>query len=681
DLSMDVEADLGIDSIKRVEIMGELRDRFPASANATPEALGELRTLGDIIEFVGGTPATTPPATTPTPAPAPAPTTTPAAPPAATQTPPAAPASADDVTAVLLAVVEQKTGYPADMLDLSMDVEADLGIDSIKRVEIMGELRDRFPTSANATPEALGELRTLADIIGFVGEGAGLPKADGATGIARMQARLTTLPAADQLLDAYGDRPVALLSGATTPLAESVAAALRAKGWQIGTGAPDLVLHFAPENPQTWREATDALTDALLQAGRHPQPTDHRTAFIAVSRIDGKLGLDEPEGPKALLGGLSGLTNTLAIEAPHLFTRTVDLSPGLPDDTATRLLLQELEDADPTPTKIGIDTNGTRHTPTLTEDTPAPTELPEPGPHDLFVVTGGARGVTAACAIGLARRYRTNLLLLGRTPNTGIPAYLRTIPEDGLKAAIIAHTRAQGAKPLPREVEKTFKNVLAQREIQATLDAIRATGAQAEYLAVDVTDAEATREALRHHRITGVVHGAGVLADQLIVDKKAEDVAAVLGTKLHGLKSVLDAVDEPKHVLLFSSVAGFFGNRGQSDYAMANEALNRVAVQLRTTLPNSRVTSVVWGAWAGGMVTPELERMFTERGVTLIPLTTGVDYFTEQFTKERSADVITVIGPDTPLSTREITAHTGTVRRSTTPLVNDPVLADHAING
>ncbi|MFI9815031.1 type I polyketide synthase [Saccharothrix variisporea] len=689
DLSMDVEADLGIDSIKRVEIMGELRERFPNSANATPEALGELRTLGDIIEFVGGTPAAPTPAT-PAPAPAPTPTAAPTAAPtqaAPTQAAPtqaaATPApAAEDVTAVLLSVVEQKTGYPADMLDLSMDVEADLGIDSIKRVEIMGELRERFPNSANATPEALGELRTLADIIGFVGEGADLPKADGATGIARMQARLTTLPAADQLLDAYGDRPVALLSGAATPLAERVAAALRAKGWQIGTGAPDLVLHFAPEAPQTWHEATEALTEALLAAARHPAPAERRTGFVVVSRIDGRLGMAEPTGPGALLGGLSGLTNTLAIEAPGLFTRTVDLSPELSDDDAARLLLLELEDADPTPTKIGIDTHGTRHTLTAANtETPAPTEVPEPGPHDLFVVTGGARGVTAACAIGLARRYRTNLLLLGRTPHTGVPAHLRAVPEDGLKAAIIAHTRAQGGKPLPREVEKIYKNVLAQREIQATLDAIRATGAQAEYLAVDVTDAEATREALRPYRITGVVHGAGVLADQLIVDKKAEDVAAVLGTKLHGLKSVLDAVDEPKHVLLFSSVAGFFGNRGQSDYAMANEALNRVAVQLRATLPNSRVTSVVWGAWAGGMVTPELERMFSERGVTLIPLATGVDFFTEQFTAQRSADVVTIVGPDTPLSTREITTETGTVRRSTAPLVGDPVLADHAIGG
>ncbi|XVV07980.1 SDR family NAD(P)-dependent oxidoreductase [Actinosynnema sp. CA-248983] len=306
---------------------------------------------------------------------------------------------------------------------------------------------------------------------------------------------------------------------------------------------------------------------------------------------------------------------------------------------------------------------------------------PEPGPQDTFVVTGGARGVTAACAIGLAKRYKTRLLLLGRTEKTGEPAHLRDIPEEHLKAAIIAHLRAEGGKPLPKDVEKTFKNVLAQREIQSTLDSIKAAGAQAEYIAVDVTDAEATANALRPHHITGIVHGAGVLADQLIVDKKAEDVRAVLGAKLHGLRSVLDAVGEPRHILLFSSVAGFFGNRGQSDYAMANEALNRVAVQLRRELPASRVTSVVWGAWAGGMVTPELERMFTERGVTLISLQTGVDYFTEQFTEARSADVVTVVGPNAPLSTREITEPTGTVRRSTAPLVGDPVLADHAIGG
>ncbi|MCI0385747.1 phosphopantetheine-binding protein [Streptomyces sp. CNQ085] len=74
--------------------------------------------------------------------------------------------------------VAEKTGYPVDMLETSMDVEADLGIDSIKRVEIMGSLRDRFPGSASADPEKLAELRTLDDIIAFVsGAAAGAEEA------------------------------------------------------------------------------------------------------------------------------------------------------------------------------------------------------------------------------------------------------------------------------------------------------------------------------------------------------------------------------------------------------------------------------------------------------------------------------------------------------------------------
>ncbi|WP_267887591.1 phosphopantetheine-binding protein, partial [Streptomyces viridochromogenes] len=85
--------------------------------------------------------------------------------PASQQPPPPQPtsstASADDIAAALLDIVSQKTGYPAEMLDLGMDVEADLGIDSIKRVEIMGILQERFPSPTPVGPEQLAELRTL----------------------------------------------------------------------------------------------------------------------------------------------------------------------------------------------------------------------------------------------------------------------------------------------------------------------------------------------------------------------------------------------------------------------------------------------------------------------------------------------------------------------------------------
>ena len=169
DLSMDMEADLGIDSIKRVEILGALQERHPDLPKVEPQALAELRTLDQILEYVraAGQPAASAGPAVPTSAAAPSITATPApvAPPAADS---AVAAGVEALTQALLAIVSEKTGYPADMLDLSMDMEADLGIDFIKRVEILGALQERHPGLPKVEPQALAELRTLSQIVGHL---------------------------------------------------------------------------------------------------------------------------------------------------------------------------------------------------------------------------------------------------------------------------------------------------------------------------------------------------------------------------------------------------------------------------------------------------------------------------------------------------------------------------------
>lgn len=202
---------------------------------------------------------------------------------------------------------------------------------------------------------------------------------------------------------------------------------------------------------------------------------------------------------------------------------------------------------------------------------------------------------------------------------------------------------------------------------------------------MDITDPQATAAALAPHkaRITGLVHGAGVLADQLIANKKASEVERVFAPKLTGLRAVTAALDPEtlRHVVLFSSVAGFFGNRGQSDYAMANEVLNAWASSWKQRHPAARVTSLNWGAWDSGMVSPEVKAVFQERGITLIPVDTGARMFTEQFAPERAGDVVTVLGPTTPLSEPERTATTATVtvERPLAALENEQILTDHVI--
>ena len=170
ELSMDMEADLGIDSIKRVEIFGALTKQYPSMSGINPQELTELRTLGEIVSYVNqnaqgsleqniGVPATVKVSSNGIKAV----NTTITAPPTST-------GSDSDLSKMLLEVVSEKTGYPAEMLELGMDLEADLGIDSIKRVEIFGALTKQYPSMSGINPQELTELRTLGEIVDYVGK-------------------------------------------------------------------------------------------------------------------------------------------------------------------------------------------------------------------------------------------------------------------------------------------------------------------------------------------------------------------------------------------------------------------------------------------------------------------------------------------------------------------------------
>jgi acyl carrier protein len=74
-----------------------------------------------------------------------------------------------DLPTLMLGVVAEKTGYPAEMLTLDMDLEGDLGVDSIKRVEILSAVQEQAPELAGIDASSLGALRTLGEIVEAMG--------------------------------------------------------------------------------------------------------------------------------------------------------------------------------------------------------------------------------------------------------------------------------------------------------------------------------------------------------------------------------------------------------------------------------------------------------------------------------------------------------------------------------
>jgi acyl carrier protein/NAD(P)-dependent dehydrogenase (short-subunit alcohol dehydrogenase family) len=189
DLSMALDADLGIDSIKRVEILSALQERLPEAPPVKPEELGALQTLGQIVAYLQAGMGEGAPAAAMTVA-----------------LPVDGGGDSAEVAAVLLAVVADKTGYPQEMLELNMALDADLGIDSIKRVEILSALQERLPALPAVKPEELGVLQTLGQIVTHLSSGIHRATPAGSAPAATASAALERAAVATALLGVIADK-------------------------------------------------------------------------------------------------------------------------------------------------------------------------------------------------------------------------------------------------------------------------------------------------------------------------------------------------------------------------------------------------------------------------------------------------------------------------------------------
>ncbi|WP_223913392.1 type I polyketide synthase [Geobacter sp. AOG1] len=698
DLEMGMDADLGIDSIKRVEILSTLQERLPGAPAIGPEHLGSLRTLGEIARHLGAGAA-----------------------PVAAAVP--APATVNNVAETLLAVVSEKTGYPVEMLDLEMGMDADLGIDSIKRVEILSTLQERLPGAPAIGPEHLGSLRTLGEIARHLGAGAA-PASEPSS--------LPVTPVADTGVPADAAKPALSVSpiGRSTivpvPLDtndSTISVAAGGEFWVVDDGSPfttelcailrdrGVTSRLVSTHEQSLHSpallsglvvtapflGTDDLfleEAFLLLQGAAPALRQAGTAggalFATISRLDGAFGA-APDGQLSdpLSGGLAGLAKTASHEWPEVACRAIDLGQFADPAAAACAVADELFRSGPL--EVGLTPEG-RSTLALTNlpAAPVPSAIPvDKG--DLVVITGGGRGVTAAAAIAFAEACQPVLLILGRSaaPSTEPEWLLNLTEEPRIKRAILEQA---GGKLHPREIEERFRTVIAGRELSATMARIEAAGGRALYRSVDIRDGAAVGAVIEEIRreygpVRGIVHGAGVLADRLIVDKSREQFTAVYGTKVDGLRALLAATrdDSLRFIALFSSTTGRFGRTGQVDYAVANEVLNKLAQVEMRRRPACRTVSINWGPWDGGMVTPALKKVFTGEGIGLIGLAEGGDFLVREIAaSDGPVEVVALAtAPGSPATVQTAVRSKNLTEALTLTLTVDdyPFLRSHVLDG
>ena len=557
----------------------------------------------------------------------------------------AVPAAAVDPMELVLSIVSERTGYPIETLGVDLDLEADLSIDSIKRIEIIGELAQRLGLrvengagDADAIVEELATRKTLRALVAWLTERLAAD-ATPAPPASELEEMITTAPAPSEIRryrlevrpapaplnghSTFAGVRFAICDGADAGL--ELGARLRAEGAEVRHVAPgdaieavDVFVDLAiVDGVSSMRGLFERVRGAAIGGARQ----------VLVATMHGDLG-------RAGVGGPAGLVKTLAAEWPNITARVVHLDGG---DTAA-LLHAELHAADDH-IEIGY-VGGTRSCLEVVPATLAQLgEGAEPAldASSIVLVTGGARGITAKAAIALAQKYGCRIELVGRSP---LPA-----DED---PSLAPATDARALRSLlgkivstPAEIEVRCLRVLADREIRATLATL---GDRATYHVVDVRT-PAFGELIddlyrRHGRIDGVIHGAGVLEDKLMRHKTGESFERVFATKLAGAQTLaLRLRDDVRLVVLFSSISGAFGNRGQADYAAGGDALDKIAWALQRRIAG-RVVSIDWGPWSGTGMAVDLEREYSRRGIGLIDPARGVEALLAELYGGRDEQVI-----------------------------------------
>ncbi len=683
DLELDLEADLGIDTVKQAETFASVRQAFGIPRDENLQ-LRDFPTLRHVLKFVYDK---KPELRAPAPQPV-----------AAVEAPAAdSGVATGEVEQKVLGIVAEVTGYPPEMLDLELDLEADLGIDTVKQAETFASIRQAFDIQRDENLQ-LREFPTLRRVLEFVYQ----KRPD----LRTAQARIDAPVAAPAAPDAPLEPPVAPASfEEAAKIAHRVAVSrlrpqlkhFQSTGVELDSssrvlvmldqggvgkalvgrleklGVTVLAVEDAPEADElasrieewlsqgpiqgvywlpaldsegslweipdlaAWREALRVRVKLLYTAMRtlYAGFDQAGTFLVSATRLGGRHGYDEHGAVSPLGGPVAGFTKAFKRERGASLVKVVDFEASRKTAAFADLLIDETL-RDPGVVEIGYQ-DDQRWTVALQEQAVDDGRPALPlGPETVFVVTGAAGSIVSAIVADLAAASGGVFHLFDLTPepdpeNSDLARLGRD--REGLKRDLFERIKARGERATPALVEK---ELAALERSKAALDAIRSVrraGGQAHYRSVDLTRPEAVAEAMRHVRQTSgrvdvLLHAAGLEISRFLPDKSPAEFNLVFDVKSDGWFNLLHSMgDMPLGAtVVFSSIAGRFGNGGQTDYSSANDLLCKTTSSFRNTRPEVRGVAIDWTAWSGiGMASRgSIPKMMEVAGIDMLAPEAGI---------------------------------------------------------
>jgi acyl transferase domain-containing protein/acyl carrier protein len=706
DLDLDLEADLGVDTVKQAEMFAAIREIYniPRDEN---RKLRDYPTLAHVIRFVYESRPDL--AGAETIAPAREVVAKPANVAASHEEIVATQLPTDDlIKETVLQIVAEKTGYPPEMLDLDLDLEADLGIDTVKQAEMFAAVRAAYNIPRDEALK-LRDFPTLAHVIQFAQAGlvrAAQAATDAASATIEADTVLAT-PAAKAPRPAVPSFDAAdrIPRRVPVPTLRPPLAICKTTGVRLGPGSRVLVasdregvadalaqqlentgvevlrlftaldsdalvrqldtwlgarpvqgVYWLPaldsEEPiqsmdlAAWHEALRVRLKALYATMRrlYGQVAAPGTFLLSATRLGGQHGYDEAGAFAPMGGAIVGFTKTYKRERPESLVKAVDFEANRSASEIAQLLIDETL-RDPGAVEIGYKT-GLRWTVGLREQ---PVDDGQPGlaldESTVFVVTGAAGSIVSAITADLAAASSGTFYLLDLVPepDANNPDLDRFVTDkDGLKRELFARIQARGERATPALVEKELAALERAQAALSAINAVRAAGGTAHYFSVNLADADGVArviEQVRKHsgRIGVLVHAAGLERSHFLPDKDQREFDLVFDVKADGWFNLLHAIgDMPlAATVAFSSIAGRFGNAGQTDYSAANDLLCKYTSSFRTTRPQTRGIVIDWTAWGGiGMATRgSIPKMMELAGIDMLPPDAGIPWIRRELTK------------------------------------------------
>jgi NAD(P)-dependent dehydrogenase (short-subunit alcohol dehydrogenase family) len=603
------------------------------------------------------------------------------------------------VTQRVLQIVSEITGYPTDMLDLDLDLEADLGIDTVKQAETFAAIRGQYdiprdenlklrdyPSIAHAIQfvrERRPELGTATSGAGQAGAAAGdtkeageddeegarpdIPRGDmaAAQALPRRVPRPLLRPALELCKPtgvSLGENTRVLLMPDEGGVGKALAGRLEKRGVTVLTPQPgcdrpalqaqleqwlqqgpiqgvywlpalDIEAEVAEMDLAQWRAALERRVKLLYLTMRTLFPLfDSAAAFLLVAtRLGGVHGYGDGGAIAPMGGAVTGFAKAFARERPAALVKALDFANSRKTASLADVLIEEAL-SDPGCVEIGIAGErrwGIAATQQQLADDGEGLSLDS---DSVFLVTGAAGSIVSAITADLAANSGGTFYLMDLVPEPDpADADLRRVnaDRDALKRDIFERLKAQGERATPAAVEKQLAVLERSAAALAAIEAVQRAGGSCRYLQTDLTDSDAVAAAVsvvaaEQERIDVLLHAAGLEISHVLPDKPEREFDLVFDVKCDGWFNLLRAIgDMPlAAAVVFSSIAGRFGNMGQTDYSAANDLLCKMS----GALPDTRGIAIDWTAWADiGMASRgSIPEMMARAGIDMLAPQAGI---------------------------------------------------------